>query len=59
MFKKLVIIEPINVLPSHIKKLESFANEVIYFNSSLPKNDEEIISRIQDEEKKKSWFFIF
>ena len=48
MFKKLVIIEPINVLQSHIKKLESFANEVIYFNSSLPKNDEEIISRIQD-----------
>lgn len=48
MFKKLVIIEPINVLPSHIKKLESFAKEVIYFNSSLPKNDDEIISRIQD-----------
>ncbi len=50
MFKKLVIIEPINVLQSHIKKLESFANEVIYFNSSLPKNDEEIISRIQDSD---------
>lgn len=48
MFKKIVIIEPINVLQSHIKKLESFANEVIYYNSSLPKNDEEIISRIQD-----------
>lgn len=48
MFKKIVIIEPINVLHSHINKLESFAKEVIYFNSSLPKNDEEIISRIQD-----------
>ena len=48
MFEKLVIIEPINVLPNHIKKLHEFAKEVIYFNNSLPKNDEEIISRIQN-----------
>lgn len=48
MFEKLVIIEPINVLPNHIKKLHDFAKEVIYFNNSLPKNDEEIISRIQN-----------
>lgn len=48
MFEKLVIIEPINVLPNHIKKLHEFAKEVIYFNNSLPKNDEDIISRIQN-----------
>lgn len=48
MFEKLVIIETINVLPNHIKKLHEFAKEVIYFNNSLPKNDEEIISRIQN-----------
>ena len=48
MFEKLVIIEPINVLPNQIKKLHEFAKEVIYFNNSLPKNDEEIISRIQN-----------
>ena len=48
MFNKLVIIEPINVLEEHIEKLSKFAKKVIYFNNSLPENDEEIISRIDD-----------
>lgn len=48
MFNKLVIIEPINVLPIHIDKLKDFAKEIIYYNESLPQNDEEIIARISD-----------
>ncbi len=48
MFNKLVIIEPINVFPEHIQKLSKFAKKVIYFNDSLPKSNEEIISRIDD-----------
>lgn len=45
LFKKLVIIEPINMLPIHIGKLKEIASEVIYYNT-MPQNDDEIISRI-------------
>ena len=47
MFKKIVIIEPINVHSIHIEKLNEYAQEVIYYKS-LPSNDEEIINRISD-----------
>lgn len=48
MFKKIVIIEPINVLSSTIENLNKYSEQVIYYNTSLPENDEEIISRISD-----------
>ena len=47
MFKKLVIIEPINMLPMHVEKLNEIAKEVIYYKD-MPKNDDEIITRIDD-----------
>lgn len=47
MFNKLVIIEPINVFSSHIEKLKNFSKEIIYFQD-LPKDDQEIIKRIDD-----------
>jgi lactate dehydrogenase-like 2-hydroxyacid dehydrogenase len=47
MFKKLVIIEKINILDIHIEKLNTVAKEVIYFKD-LPNSDEEIIKRIND-----------
>ena len=47
MFKKLVIIEPINMLPMHVEKLNEIANEVIYYKD-IPNNDDEIIKRIDD-----------
>ena len=47
MFNKLVIIETINVLPTHIEKLNEIAKEVIYYKD-LPTNDDEIIKRIDD-----------
>lgn len=47
MFNKLVILEPINMLPMHIKKLDEISKNVIYYND-IPKNDEEIIKRIDD-----------
>ncbi len=47
MFKKLVIIEPINIFDEHIAKLNDIANEVIYYHD-LPKDDNEIIKRIDD-----------
>jgi lactate dehydrogenase-like 2-hydroxyacid dehydrogenase len=47
MFKKLVIIEPINMLPMHIEKLNEIAEQVIYFKD-IPTNDDEIIKRIDD-----------
>ena len=47
MFNKLVIIETINVLPTHIEKLNEIAKEVIYYKN-LPTNDDEIIKRIDD-----------
>ena len=47
MFKKLVIIEPINIFDEHIAKLNDIANEVIYYHD-LPKDYNEIIKRIYD-----------
>ena len=47
MFKKLVIIEPINMLPMHVEKLNDIAKEVIYYKD-IPSNDDEIIKRIDD-----------
>ena len=47
MFKKLVIIETINILDMHIEKLNDIAKEVIYYKD-LPANDDEIIKRIGD-----------
>lgn len=47
MFKKLVIIEPINMLPMHVDKLNEIASEVIYYKD-IPTNDDEIIKRIGD-----------
>ena len=47
MFKKLVIIETINILDMHIEKLNDIAEEVIYYKD-LPANDDEIIKRIDD-----------
>ena len=49
MFKKLVIIEPINMLTIHKEKLKKIAVEVIeYFD--IPKDDNEIIKRIADSD---------
>ena len=45
MFNKLVIIESINIPNTHIKKLETIAKEVIYYQN-FPSSDEEIIKRI-------------
>ena len=47
MFKKLVIIEPINMLPMHVEKLNEIAEEIIYYKD-MPANDDEIIARIDD-----------
>ena len=47
MFKKLVIIEPINMLDFHLKELNKYALEINYFKD-IPINDEEIIKRIND-----------
>ncbi len=47
MFKKLVIIEPINMLQVHIYKLNEVADDVIYYDT-IPENDDEIIKRIND-----------
>ena len=47
MFKKLVIIEPINMLPMHVEKLNEIAKEVIYYKD-IPTNDDVIIERIDD-----------
>lgn len=47
MFKKLVIIEPINMLDIHLNKLNEVANEVIYYKD-IPQSDDEIIKRIDN-----------
>lgn len=47
MFKKLVIIETINIPDEYIEKLNTIAKEVIYYQG-LPKNDDEIIKRIDN-----------
>jgi len=47
MFKKLVAIEPISLMPSAQQKLHDYAEEVIMFDN-MPKNNLEIIQRIGD-----------
>ena len=49
MFKKLAIIEPINMLDIHKNKLKDIALEVVEYNT-LPQNDDEIIKRIADSD---------
>ena len=47
MFNKIVIIEKINMLECDLKRLNDLSKEVIYY-TDLPKNDDEIIKRIDD-----------
>ncbi|OJV38444.1 MAG: dihydrofolate reductase [Bacteroidia bacterium 43-41] len=47
MFRKLVAIEPISLIPSAEKKLHVFAKEVIFY-PDIPKDDQEIAARIGD-----------
>lgn len=47
MFKKLVVIEPINLIPSAEQKLHDYAEEVIMYDD-VPKENEIIINRIGD-----------
>ncbi len=49
MFNKLVIIEPINMLDVHLKKLNDIAKKIIYYKD-IPENDDEIIKRIADSD---------
>ncbi|NLI72136.1 MAG: dihydrofolate reductase [Bacteroidales bacterium] len=45
MFKKLVAIEPVSLIPSAEKELKKFAKEVIMYDN-IPENDDEIVQRI-------------
>ena len=47
MFKKLVAIEPVNLIPSAKQKLHDYAKEVVLFDD-VPQDDGEIIRRIGD-----------
>ncbi|MDU1904124.1 MAG: NAD(P)-dependent oxidoreductase [Dysgonomonas sp.] len=47
MFRKLVAIEPVSLIPSAEKELHSFAREVVMYND-IPTGDNEIIARIAD-----------
>lgn len=47
MFKKLVAIEPVSLVPEAEKRLENFAGEVVLYND-IPADDDEIVSRISD-----------
>lgn len=47
MFKKLVAIEPVNLIPSAKQKLHDYAKEVVLFDD-VPQDDAEIIDRIGD-----------
>ena len=47
MFKKLVAIEPVSLIPSAEKKLHSHASQVVMFDD-IPASDEEIVARIGD-----------
>jgi len=47
MFKKLVAIEPVSLIPSAEKKLYSFAEEVVMYND-IPADDNEIVNRINN-----------
>lgn len=48
-FKKLTVVEPINITKDGYKQLEKFADEVIFFDT-LPNNDEEMAKRIDDSD---------
>lgn len=47
MFQKLVAIEPVSLVEEAEKKLYDYAGEVILYQD-IPKDDEEILNRIQD-----------
>ena len=47
MFKKLVAIEPVSLIPSAEEKLHDYAEEVVLY-SDIPADDEEILRRIGD-----------
>ncbi len=47
MFRKLVAIEPVSLIPSAEKALHSFAREVIMY-PDIPSGDEEVVARIGD-----------
>lgn len=47
MFKKLVAIEPVSLIPTAEKELDSFAEEVIMYQD-IPADDNEVASRIGD-----------
>lgn len=47
MFKKIVAIEPVNLIPLAEQKLHDYAKEVVMFED-IPKDDAEIIQRIGD-----------
>lgn len=47
MFKKIVIIEKINMLDEHINKLKDYADNLYYYKD-IPLDDDEIIKRIGD-----------
>lgn len=47
MFRKLVAIEPVSLIPSAEKKLTAFANEVV-LHPTIPDTDQEIVARIGD-----------
>src|SRR5690606_2476969 len=47
MFKKLVGIEPLDLIPSAELKLQEFAQEVVLFRD-IPKDAQQIVERISD-----------
>ncbi len=47
IFKKLIAIEPLNLIPSAEKELETFAESVTIYND-IPSSEAEIVKRIGD-----------
>lgn len=47
MFRKLVAIEPVSLIPTAEKKLQSYAKEVVMY-TDIPANDHEVAARIGD-----------
>ena len=47
MFRKLVAIEPVSLIPSAEEKLHSFAEEIVMYND-IPSSDDEVANRIGD-----------
>lgn len=47
MFKKLVAIEPVNLIPAAQEELKEYAREVIFYED-IPESKEEIVKRMQD-----------